>query len=335
MTVGAGTLTVANPPALGITLISVLSTGITTQGDGPHRGYFTEGDLAPIRNNTATYHTQSTNIGASTDYTFTLADMSAGSVGTVRDGLIAIQATNSGINTYLGARVYVGGETATPDVITVNLNATTDVTTFGIVYGNAGSDNIYGSTGNDYLFGGDDNDTIFGGAGSDTIDGGNGTDTLLYSTGLDGKDTIINFRSGVDKLNTDFLSTAPNFNFEALAMTGTVTDGTITNNTVNGVLTATIANSGLTATSTTQQVMVALENSVINGGNGTTANGSFFVTNMGAGSYNFLLAVYNGTNTYLLEVAERPGDGNGLIDLGDVSLVGVFAGITLAQGDII
>jgi Ca2+-binding RTX toxin-like protein len=128
--------------------------------------------------------------------------MSAGSGVTVRDGLIAIQSTNSGLNTYLGARVYVGGDTATSDTIAVDLNATTNATTFGIVYGNGGADQIFGSTGNDYLFGGDGNDTIEGGGGADSLTGGNGADVfVLGNVNTTGIDKITDFNWDFDKID--------------------------------------------------------------------------------------------------------------------------------------
>lgn len=204
---GIATATATSPTGLGLTLVSVSSSGITTQGNGPHRAYFTEGDVAPVRNSEPTYHTQSTNIGASTNYTFTLANISAGSGTAPRSGLIAIQATNSGANTFLDARVYVGGETATSDTITAslasaNLGAAGTITiNYAIVYGQGGADTITGTTGADYVFGGAGNDTITSPGGSDYIEGGDGDDTIIWANAAGGAGVTVYGGAGNDNID--------------------------------------------------------------------------------------------------------------------------------------
>ena len=100
------------------------------------------------------------------------------------------------------------------------------------LYGDGGADAIRGGNGNDVLYGGDgndtlngegNNDTIFGGAGDDTLAGGDGIDvldgeagsnTLSGGSGVDrfvfsvldgGKDTITDFRTGIDKIDLHLL----------------------------------------------------------------------------------------------------------------------------------
>ena len=218
---GAVTATATAAPALGISLISVSSTGITTQGDGPHRAYFTQGDTVPIRNDSTTYFTQSSNVGASTDYTFALADIDA-SDATVRVGHVAIQGTNTGVNTYLDAHVYIGGATDTNDTIVADISGGLTTLNFAIVYAQGGNDTITGSTGSDYIFGGAGNDSIVSAGGADVLDGGDGNDVFVFTDNVElravttviggvGTD-VIKFTSAVDTLSS---GSAQGNNFDA------------------------------------------------------------------------------------------------------------------------
>jgi Ca2+-binding RTX toxin-like protein len=108
------------------------------------------------------------------------------------------------------------------------------------IYGGAGQDRIEGGAGNDIIYGGDHMDLLHGGAGNDILDGGwsndalnggGGDDRLLGGPGADrftggagndyldlgandgasdtikmlgnniGKDTVVNFEDGIDKIN--------------------------------------------------------------------------------------------------------------------------------------
>ncbi len=174
---GSGVYTAAAtaPTALNLTLLSVSSTGFNVTGDGPFRAYFT--DTTPVRNNTATYFTQSTNVGASTPYSYSLADISASSG--VRTGFITIQSTNTGANTTYDGVVYLGGNDNASETITAslsNLPGTTNAADLAIIYGRGGNDTIVGSTGGD---------TIFGGAGDDSLTGGAGNDLFYVDSGID------------------------------------------------------------------------------------------------------------------------------------------------------
>ncbi|TAD97120.1 MAG: calcium-binding protein, partial [Oscillatoriales cyanobacterium] len=66
--------------------------------------------------------------------------------------------------------------------------------------GLAGDDNIVGSNFSDSINGGDGNDTITGGLGADLLTGGSGADIFAYTTTKEGGDKILDFKSGVDKL---------------------------------------------------------------------------------------------------------------------------------------
>lgn len=77
-----------------------------------------------------------------------------------------------------------------------------------ILMGLAGADTLTGSSGNDRLVGGDGNDTLSGNGGRDLLAGGNGNDRLTGGGDRDsfvlevgqGRDLIIDFRDGVDRL---------------------------------------------------------------------------------------------------------------------------------------
>ena len=77
-----------------------------------------------------------------------------------------------------------------------------------ITHGFEGADKLKGWTGNDILIGGpgkDDlngakgGDTLIGGPGKDKLKGGSGFDTF-YFDGTSGKDTIVDFRDGIDAI---------------------------------------------------------------------------------------------------------------------------------------
>lgn len=72
-----------------------------------------------------------------------------------------------------------------------------------ILLGNDGSDNLLGLTGNDRLNGGGGDDVLVGGAGNDELTGGDGADIFWFNTtanATSNKDTIIDFVTGIDKL---------------------------------------------------------------------------------------------------------------------------------------
>ncbi len=89
-------------------------------------------------------------------------------------------------------------------------------------YAGAGNDSLYGGPGNDSSRGGPDadvirsgggDDTVYGGLGNDTLYGGPGSDLLTGGAGADrfwfgsaaasDADTILDFESGVDKIQLD------------------------------------------------------------------------------------------------------------------------------------
>ena len=79
------------------------------------------------------------------------------------------------------------------------------------VYGGTGADSIEARGGDDWIYGGSGGDVIHGGAGADFIYGGFGADTLYGEDGADlfsyygyveeSGDTIVDFQSGVDKID--------------------------------------------------------------------------------------------------------------------------------------
>jgi len=90
------------------------------------------------------------------------------------------------------------------------------------VFGSHSADSLYASNlfdswlngrgGSDYIEGRDRNDHINGGFGSDTLFGGLGSDAFIYGSSAEGGDTILDFASGVDKIQLD----APGFNITTL-----------------------------------------------------------------------------------------------------------------------
>ncbi|MFD1882099.1 calcium-binding protein [Paracoccus pacificus] len=106
-----------------------------------------------------------------------------------------------------------------------------------ILYGDSGRDALFGGSGNDRIFGGLDNDMLYGstgrdflngGGGNDLVQGGLGNDTLLGAAGSDtleggagsdrfvfrdwtGKNTVVDFQQGIDKLDVVGLTTRAEF----------------------------------------------------------------------------------------------------------------------------
>ncbi|MCW5750302.1 MAG: FecR domain-containing protein [Alphaproteobacteria bacterium] len=107
-----------------------------------------------------------------------------------------------------------------------------------LIMGGAGDDILAGMNGNDTLMGGEGDDVLNGGFGADELWGGAGADTFFYDAPLFAGDTIMDFDSGVDKIQltrTTFGNTAMAFgsltlglNFEVVAEYDG-TNGTSTN----------------------------------------------------------------------------------------------------------
>jgi Ca2+-binding RTX toxin-like protein len=77
------------------------------------------------------------------------------------------------------------------------------------IYGKAGNDKLYGGTGHDRLYGESGHDRLYGDAGKDTLTGSSGNDMLTGGgdadtfrfTGNWGKDKIVDFRNGSDRID--------------------------------------------------------------------------------------------------------------------------------------
>lgn len=78
------------------------------------------------------------------------------------------------------------------------------------ILGGAGRDVLYGGSGDDIISGGSGNDIIQSGRGADRLTGGAGQDTFVFAYGFlyeagcdanDGHDTILDFKSGVDRID--------------------------------------------------------------------------------------------------------------------------------------
>jgi Ca2+-binding RTX toxin-like protein len=87
------------------------------------------------------------------------------------------------------------------------------------ITGNKGDNVLYGLDGNDVLSGGDGRDRIDGGDGGDVLYGGWGRDTMTGGAGADyfgfypecGRDTIIDFEIGIDKIDLENIDGIDNF----------------------------------------------------------------------------------------------------------------------------
>jgi Ca2+-binding RTX toxin-like protein len=67
------------------------------------------------------------------------------------------------------------------------------------------ADTLRGRAGNDTLTGGDGNDTVFGGAGNDVLAGGDGNDKFAFSSFSDGRDVVLDFVRGSDRIDMSSL----------------------------------------------------------------------------------------------------------------------------------
>ena len=80
------------------------------------------------------------------------------------------------------------------------------------LYGMGGNDILVGANRDDYLEGGDGDDVITGGLGGDALVGGAGADRFVYLSALDsgpaGYDQLLDFESGIDKIDLRGLSVA-------------------------------------------------------------------------------------------------------------------------------
>lgn len=72
-----------------------------------------------------------------------------------------------------------------------------------VISGNSSANVLFGDQGNDRISGGSGNDVLDGGLGNDTLTGGAGLDAFRFAAALSGVDRIIDFTSGVDRIQLD------------------------------------------------------------------------------------------------------------------------------------
>jgi Ca2+-binding RTX toxin-like protein len=128
------------------------------------------------------------------------------------DGRDLISVRTLGGSTVVGglaARVEIAGEDAGQDILRIDAGAGNDrisaarLTDDGMkfeAFGGAGNDLIRGGEGDDLLSGGRGHDQIFGALGDDELTGNSGRDLFIFA-GQNGRDTITDFRNGVDKID--------------------------------------------------------------------------------------------------------------------------------------
>jgi hypothetical protein len=258
---------------------------------------------------------------------------------------MTIQNTNDGANNTHPTFVYVGDSPS--GIVADTLTAAPGQN--AIMYGFDGDDVINGNDGNDYIFGGAGNDTINGGAGNDTLSGGTGADVFRYASGSDGVDTITDFATGIDIYETTFI-TSNNTSSELILSTSNVgtSNGDVgfNFNTDSYELLkysfnfSTDRDSGVTLIETVENplsvfdLLQALEAQLAldaGGAIGVATNGAF----SSATPYSsFLIQITNSGNgnSYLLEAAN---DGDTVLRITEVKLVGVFENANLTAADII
>ncbi|XZN93371.1 MAG: beta strand repeat-containing protein [Microcoleus sp.] len=186
--------------------------------------------------------------------------------------------------------------------------------------GLGGDDNIVGSNFSDTINGGDGNDTITGSLGADLLTGGSGADIFAYTTTKEGGDKILDFKSGVDKLQ--FVSGAfgnlTTTNFDAVSGSAPdVTGKELVIFTGGTYATVEAAQAKALGSSTTPGFFVftnaANETVLVFDSNGTAPGGSTTVANFGTA------AVSLGTSDFVftgsLGSAPPPPPNNSIVDL--------------------
>ena len=92
------------------------------------------------------------------------------------------------------------------------------------MYGEAGRDTMKGGSGDDEMYGGEDKDILNGGEGDDLMDGGPGADTFVFEPG-NGNDYIMDFTSGLDKIDLSAFTNEDGTALFSSASGGTDGDG--------------------------------------------------------------------------------------------------------------
>ncbi|MCS6954620.1 MAG: hypothetical protein NZM33_17420, partial [Bryobacteraceae bacterium] len=210
-----------------------------------------------------------------------------------------------------------------------------------VIYGGAGADSLTGGLGADLIYGEIGNDTITGGAGNDTLWGGDGADVFVFGDnnavlgGNNGVDRIMDFVSGTDDIDvTNGLLTAVVAETVVTAAGGansiTLADNDVYYISMNGA--AANLTTGGTATLSASDLTAAtlsalaayLDERFVTSGN--NGDDAIFVINWTAGG---------STKSYIYEFTEA--NGNNTIEAAELVLVGIVErGTTvLTTGDIV
>ncbi len=238
--------------------------------------------------------------GATANVTVT-ADWAAAVTTTNDDGTVNMSVDND-VDVDLSAATVI---TADDDGYTVDASGNAAAS---ILIGSAGDDTIYGGTNNDTLTGGAGDDLILGGEGNDAITGSAGADTMIggagtdtFAIGVDGLDTIEDFVSGTDIIDTNAYTAALGETYEEVATVA----GDITTN-------ANVIVFGGVTDIATAAAAIAADVTVL----GTTG----------------LIVFGDGTDTFVYGTDDLAGDGTETLL---VTLSGVVDPLSLVDADIV
>jgi len=141
-------------------------------------------------------------------------------------GDVVVEATGEGTDRVFASVSYTLSEGAAVETLSTNSDSGTsaiDLTGNGLantLVGNNGANVLSGGGGADSLLGNGGDDILVGGGGSDQMRGGAGADQFLYTAGLSGADTILDFADGSDTIRFQGVAGLDDFSDLTLSTNG-------------------------------------------------------------------------------------------------------------------
>jgi|GEM_PF-1172061 len=287
------------------------------------------------------------NDGAAAKNTITLANVNAAGVETVNfantDNLTLTSATGLAAVTKIGI-TGAGNTDITTGSLAVNVNTVVDASASTGTFTFVGT----GATANGLAIKGSataDN-TITGTAQNDVITGGTGIDIVKHTGGTDTANLVVDSKADIiEFVNLTGRLTVSNFDVATATTTEDLVN--VSNNNVDGgevVVTASAAQSALTADRTyVVEQKAGAAAAVTTGGTATitdftnaTQVAAYLAERFTVAGNNETALVFlnDGTSTFTYSVDASAGAADGVINAAEVSLVGVFNGAVLNNGDI-